>query len=331
MFMTSPHIASTSYCTGPMAHPGGLSLGRRAHRIGQYACAHLGRESPPERTLEPVRYARGSNMRAKSRGFTLIELILVIVLVGILAVVATAFILPPFQAAADIERRAMLVDAADLAINRITREVRNALPNSLIVSGNRIEFISTVASGRYRRLPAPGGGSDIFVPARSSGSFEVLGGLLEAGAVQARSPGTDCGTPAGHCLSVYNTGQPGFDAWSGENIAAVTASDAGSISYDSGGSGPPFATHSPQQRFHVISETVRYDCNAGQLRRSAGYGVGSSPGSPGQLLADRIVACQFSYNPGTSARRGLLSLRLDLADGGESIFLLGQAQVLNTP
>lgn len=268
---------------------------------------------------------------SSQRGFTLIELILVIVLVGILSVVATVFILPPFQAAADIERRAMLVDAADLAINRITREVRNALPNSLSVSANQIEFISTVTSGRYRRLPAPGGGSDIFVPAQSSGSFDVLGGLLDAGSVQTRGPGTDCGTTAGHCLSVYNTGQAGFDAWSGNNIAAITNAGANTIGYDSGGSGPAFATHSPQQRFHVIGETVRYVCSGGQLRRQAGFGVGGSAAGSDNLVADNISNCQFSYNPGTSARRGLLTVRLDLADGGESVFLLGQAQVLNTP
>ncbi|MDZ7791041.1 MAG: type II secretion system protein [Xanthomonadales bacterium] len=270
-----------------------------------------------------------------ARGFTLIELILVIVLIGILSVVATVFILPPFQAAADIERRATLVDAADLAVNRITREVRNALPNSLIVSANQIEFISTVTHGRYRRLPAPGGGSDIFVPARTSGSFDVLGGLLDAGAVQTRSAGTDCGTSAGHCLSVYNTGQPGFDAWSGNNIAAITPddTDADSISYNSGGSGQAFATHSPQQRFHVIGETVAYICNGGQLRRHAGYVVvtGEPDDVQGRLVANNITNCQFSYNPGTSARRGLLTVRLDLASQGESIFLLGQAQVLNTP
>ena len=136
------------------------------------------------------------------RGFTLIELILVIVLIGILSVVATVFILPPFQAAADIERRATLVDAADLAVNRITREVRNALPNSLRVSANQIEFISTVTSGRYRRLPAPGGGSDIFVPGRSNGSFDVLGGLIDSGAITPRGAGIDCGTPqAAACRS----------------------------------------------------------------------------------------------------------------------------------
>lgn len=267
-----------------------------------------------------------------SRGFTLIELILVVALVGILSVVATAFILPAFRATVDIERRAVLVDAADLAIGRITREARNALPNSLRVpASNQVEFIETVTSGRYRRLPAPGGGSDIFVPAQSSGSFDVLGGLQGAGAVQPRSAGTDCGTAAGSCLSVYNTGQPGFDAWSSENVAAITAAGASSISYDSGGSGPPFTTHSPQQRFHVTGLTVRYVCSGGELRRYAGYGVGGSPSGSGSLVAENVSACQFSYNPGTAARRGLLTVRLQLSEEGETIQLLGQAQVLNTP
>lgn len=266
---------------------------------------------------------------ASHRGFTLIELILVIVLVGILAVVATVFILPPFQAAADIERRASLVDAADLAINRITREVRNALPNSLNVSGNHVEFISTVAHGRYRRLPAPDGSGDTFFPANSQGSFDVLGSLLNSGSITTRSPGTDCGTSAGSCLSVYNTGQSGFDAWSGDNLAAITDVSGTSISYDSGG--PSFKTHSPQQRFHVIDRTVAYTCSNGQLHRHAGYGVGNSPSGPGHLVADNITGCTFSYNPGTAARRGLLTVRLDLEADGEAIFLLGQAQVLNTP
>jgi hypothetical protein len=43
----SADIVPTSYCTDPMPRPDELSLGRRAQRIGQYASAHLGHESPP--------------------------------------------------------------------------------------------------------------------------------------------------------------------------------------------------------------------------------------------------------------------------------------------
>ncbi|MGY6588102.1 MAG: type II secretion system protein [Wenzhouxiangella sp.] len=268
-------------------------------------------------------------------GFTLIEMIMVIVLLGILSTVLVVFIITPFQAARDMERRADLVDAADLALNRMTRELRGALPNSVRVhNAGHIEFISTVTGGRYRRLPEPGGGSDIFVPARSSDSFDVLGGLIDAAQVTTRAPGFNCGTAAGHCLSVFNTGQPGLNAYAGDNLAAITAASAGSISYDRGVSGPAFATHSPQQRFFVVDTVVSYVCNpaTGDLRRHADYGVGgSTPASGGELIVTRVADCQFTYAPGTATRRGLVSLRLDLEDEGERVFLLVQTQVLNTP
>ena len=276
--------------------------------------------------------------RPRQGGFTLIEMIMVMVLLGILSTVLIVFIVTPFQAARDIQRRADLVDAADLALNRISRELRGALPNSVRVHGDRhIEFIGTVTGGRYRRLPEPGGGSDIFVPARSDDSFDVLGGLIDAGLVTTRAPGSDCGTLPGHCLSVYNTGQPGFNAYAGQNIAAITAADSGSISYDGGASGPAFATHSPQQRFFVTDAVVSYICDTTtrQLRRHVGYGLSESapslPANGGELVAGQVAYCLFSYLPGTATRRGLVSLRLDLEEGGERVFLLVQTQVLNTP
>lgn len=271
-------------------------------------------------------------------GFTLIEMIMVIVLLGILSTVLVVFIVTPFQAARDMERRAELVDAADLALNQIARELRAALPNSIRVHGSgHIEFIGTVTGGRYRRLPAPGGGSDIFVPARSSDSFDVLGKLPDFGQVVTRPPGADCGTAAGHCLSVFNTGQPDFNVYAGDNLAAITAASENSISYDRSASGRAFVTHSPQQRFFVFDNVVSYVCNptTGALRRHAGYGLStgtpSLPPGGGELVATRVVDCQFSYFPGTATRRGLVSLRLDLEDDGERVFLLVQAQVLNTP
>lgn len=272
-------------------------------------------------------------------GFTLVELILVIVLVGILAGTVAVFVIPPFRAAVDLENRANLVDAADSALATIDREARNALPNSIRVhtsSGNaHLEFITTRTGGRYRRLPAPGGGSDPFVPARSADTFDVPGGLFDAGSVRTRAPGTLCADGAGDCVSVYNTGQPGFDAYSGQNIAAITSASANSLGYDRGAAGPAFATHSPTQRFFVVDDVVSYICDigSGRLLRFPGYGLQSGTPSPGggELLAENVAGCSFRYNPGTSTRRGLLTLRLDLEREGEDVFLIEQVQVMNAP
>lgn len=274
-----------------------------------------------------------------ARGFTLVELVLVVVLIGILAATAAVFVVPPFRAAVDLENRADLVSAADSALATIDREARNALPNSIRVhssSGDaHLEFITTRTGGRYRRLPAPGGGSDPFVPARSADTFDVPGGLIDAGAVQTRAPGTNCANALGDCLSVYNTGQPGFDAYGGQNIAAITSVASNSLGYDSGGAGPAFATHSPSQRFFVVDNVVSYICDPGngRLLRFSGYGL--QPGTPspagGELLAENVAGCDFRYDPGTSTRRGLLTLRLDLEHEGEDVFLIEQVQVMNAP
>lgn len=268
-------------------------------------------------------------------GFTLVELIIVIVLIGALVAVSSVFILQPFRATEDLERRAALVDAADLALDRITREARRALPNSVRVhAAGHVEFILVRTGGRYRRLPG-GGNTNTFVPARASDSFDVPGGLVDADEVATRGSGTDCARGNGDCLSVYNTGQDGFDAYRGQNIAAITAVTADDVAYDTGGGGPGFSAHSPRQRFYVFETVVSYLCSAGDLLRFTDYGLATSAPvldpADGRVVARDIAGCDFRFNAGSAERRGLLTLRLDLQRDGETVFLLDQAQVTNVP
>ena len=60
-------------------------------------------------------------MRARSGGFSLIELVVVLVLVAILAGGMTAFLVEPFRAWRDVTRRARLVDEAESALRRMAR------------------------------------------------------------------------------------------------------------------------------------------------------------------------------------------------------------------
>ena len=89
--------------------------------------------------------------RRRMAGFTLIESIMVIVITGILAAVVAVFIRSPVQGYIDSVRRAELTDQADVALRRISRDVRLALPNSLRVTSDGtydyIEFIMTSAGG----------------------------------------------------------------------------------------------------------------------------------------------------------------------------------------
>ena len=89
---------------------------------------------------------------ARDRGFTLIEMSIVIVLTSIIASAVAVFIRLPVQGYVDTARRAEMSDEADTALRRLGRDLRLALPNSVRVtdSGATIEILLTKIGGRYR-------------------------------------------------------------------------------------------------------------------------------------------------------------------------------------
>jgi len=290
----------------------------------------------------------------RDSGFTLIELILVILITGILAGILFTILRGPVQSSLDVQQRAELVGVAETALQRMAREVRLALPNSVrVTGGTAVEFLRTVDGGRYRER-APG---DQFQPNRNSDSFDVLGGLVNATIIDDDGTNSnDCITGNSDCLVIFNTGQPATvaeatstgksaNAWLGistnydGNIATVsnvTTPAGDSLSYDNSDvPGWKFAFESPRQRFQVVDTPVSYICSGGEITRYDNYSIQPvqpvPPAVAGNLLIDRVSACNFTYDPGTSTRVGLLTFSITISDGGQEITLLQQVQVENLP
>lgn len=102
-----------------------------------------------------------AHARARARGFTLIEVIVSIVLLGIVASMVAVFIRTPILGYRDAVDRAEITDQADLALRRIARDLRVALPNSVRVAndsaGNTVlEFLQTRAGARYLSIDDDG-------------------------------------------------------------------------------------------------------------------------------------------------------------------------------
>jgi prepilin-type N-terminal cleavage/methylation domain-containing protein len=74
----------------------------------------------------------------RGKGFTLIELILVIVLMGVLAAVSLPMLMAGFNAFSQQRETASIEREAMLALDRISREVR--MSRNFVFNGNSISF-----------------------------------------------------------------------------------------------------------------------------------------------------------------------------------------------
>jgi MSHA biogenesis protein MshO len=249
------------------------------------------------------------------RGFTLVEAIVTIVLTGILVAAVAVFLRVPVQGYLDVQRRADLTDTADNALRRIARDLRQALPNSIQITGggSQIQFIPIKAAGRYREA-APGDPLDFANPADTS--FDVIG------------PGVNIA--AGDFLVIYNLGITGSDAYAGNNRRTATSTGGGVTAVTFSGAQFPFA--SPARRFQVVGTPASYICSGGLLTRYWNYAYGvTPPAGSSALLASNVSACQFAYAIGITAQNALVTLQLGITRDNETVSLVHQAHVSNVP
>ena len=291
------------------------------------------------------------------RGVTLIELVLTIAIVGII-LAAIAFFVNPLRQGTDLALRAELTDIADNALQRMGRDVKLALPNSVRTatagSSNFLEFIAVRTAGRYRADGGgPAGGVDcdnddttLAAPDNDQLSFDLpagdrcfktlgkLPGAVAAGSDQ---------------LVLNNFGFPDQNAYQTAGtlnrvvVAAVDTSEAGRDRISFAPTTFIRALHdSPGKRFFVISGPVTYECDlaAGRISRHSGYALSAAQptvfGGTPALVAEHVIACEFEYNPSVSAQLGLLTLRLQLRRqlfGGtsETVSLYHAVHVNNAP
>lgn len=93
----------------------------------------------------------------KQCGFTLIELVLVIVLLGVIVVGSSGIIRFASQTFVNVSERDELVSNARFVLERLNREIRNALPSSILITNNGrqecIRFTPIIASSHYLTIP----------------------------------------------------------------------------------------------------------------------------------------------------------------------------------
>jgi MSHA biogenesis protein MshO len=277
---------------------------------------------------------------------TLIELVVAMVIVGIV-VAATIFFAYPVQQSVELTGRAELTDIADNSLQRIGREVRLALPNSVRSAGacgsSCIEFIPVRTAGRYRaEASAPAVGCNMTTDA--SGSDELA---FDVADTCFKSIGTAANATTivnnSDFLVLNNTGLSSQDAYVDPGVNRVLISQAD----EQGGARERinFASFtfqrslhdSPGKRFFVVTTPVAYVCASGTLTRHSGYAFGSAyTAGTAVVMATNVASCNFVYVQNLSPQIGLLTLQLTLSKAlspttTETVTLYHSLHVSNVP
>jgi MSHA biogenesis protein MshO len=269
---------------------------------------------------------------SRQHAFTLIEVVMVVVLIGIIAGILAPFITQSVRAYVDTQSRAELVARGRLALERINREIRQAVPNSLEVVGGGIQFLSSRAGGRLVAI------DDDFGTAFAVPSRRFIKGVNRT---RLYAVATGLAFQASDHLVIGNTSPANLKTNSTivplaaiENTALVPdGTDQGQILQFANHT---FSNDSPGRHFQIADAVHEICLNGAALnwRRSAGnagYNNACDAGAGDPVLVDGVAAATFSYNPGTPVSSGVLRIELRLTDGSETIALYHEIHVRNTP
>lgn len=259
------------------------------------------------------------------RGFTLMEMIISLVVLGLLATVMLPMLTLPMNSYMDARRRVELQSQLDLVRSKIADDLGLALPRSVrtVTVGNvsYLEYLQVRATGRYRNGDASpltnfcGAAGDTLSGVDTC--FTTLGPLnLSVAGVQP-VPGLDRVAVLGPASLPYAVGPLA-------PMSGLTAQGAAGNGVRLNFNAHAFPAMSPSSRFYVVSQPVTYECNGntGQLTRHWGYAIQAAQplafgaAIPSARLADAVNVCAFSVDTRGLRQTVSLRLRLNRAAGG---------------
>ncbi|HGY1050638.1 TPA: PilW family protein [Aeromonas salmonicida subsp. pectinolytica] len=269
-------------------------------------------------------------------GFTLVELVMVILLLGIMATFTSQFIGIGSQIYGDASSREQLMSDARFAMERLNRELRDAVPGSERIettggtwddTGACLRFWPISTSSRYLALNRAMSGSTatlelvMATPASAANPLDVDATAVKKDDQLIVFPVPD-----------KNVGSLTAGCDYGRCVARVTdvltpVSGAQTIRYTSTES---LTGLSPGSRVYFANQQVRY-CVEGNTLTRATAPIGAPLPTQGVLMADSLRNGTFYRETSAFNAEGEFGMRFVFERKGESVTFNHKIEVFNVP
>ncbi|TYK67151.1 PilW family protein [Colwellia echini] len=272
-----------------------------------------------------------------NKGFTLLEMILVIIILGIMGAGISGFITLSTQTYLNATNRDELVGNARFVIERLNRELRNALPNSIRIkdyNGGQsqcLQFTPIAASTVYSDIPV--------APEVASETLTVIPFNNAIGnSYQCDDNDSDSENHCDGLVTVYPLTND--DIYQGHNditgktflFEKVAATD---ITLENA---VHFNEDSPTQRLYLINNQVSYCATSGFIYRyEEPITIGDQVTPPASNNAMVKMAgylnnnLPFNYQPATLKRNAVVQIHLAFAKNDESYVFNHEIHINNVP
>ncbi len=256
-------------------------------------------------------------------GFTLLEVVFVIVILGVVSSIGAGFLVSSVDAYRDAQSRSVLVQRARLTLEQIALQIRSAVPNSVRVSstGNCVEFLPVVVASNYQTSLPDVANNKSLISSINTGTFTLGLGQPQFVVVAPMSPN-----------EVYSTALPGVTV----SVGALSSSPASSIPL---ASNHRFLRNSKSQRVYVADYPKRICLVGSELHRYSQYGFLTSaltdgePGGDSDLMAHNVAANGrlFTLSPGSENRNASLLINVAFSSANDTLNMTHEVLIRNVP
>jgi MSHA biogenesis protein MshO len=276
--------------------------------------------------------------KAIAKGFTLVELVTVIIVLGVVSVGISGFIHTGVQIYADVTERDQLLGDSRFVVERINRELRIAIPNSVRVKANSagniqcLEFVPSVWASFYTSLSV--------LPALTT----------SANIVEFANNAADFRLETNDFAIVYPTSNEDIYDLSNNKRQVITACTVNDDDDCNEGVDPngiakftfsgAFKDHSPASRLYIARTAVSYCAHSnGEIYRIEGsINTTQTVYSVGTLMAENLKndftqsdEAPFRIYDATLTRNGLVHILLAFERNEEIINYSSEIHIPNVP